>query len=579
MARALLGKYQLLAELGRGGMADVFLAISGGAAGSSFGFNKLTVVKRLRSGLAEEADVVAMFVDEARIAARLNHPNVVQTFEVGRAEGEYFLSMEYLEGQSLHRVQIRAASLRNAGAPSPLSKGLQYVALLDTLSGLHHAHELCDFDGTSLDVVHRDVTPQNVFVTYDGQVKVLDFGIAKSVGRVAETKQGAVKGKVRYMAPEQALGQAVDRRADIFSVGVMLWEVATGQYLWKGVPEMAILRSLLAGEIASSPRAIDPSVPEAIDAMCRKALSVRPEDRYQTADEFRVELDRFLAESGQLVDGRRRLGLAVAELFKDKRDEIRLAVEQQLSALKSVPYGDLVPVMLALSEPSTGGSDAAYVKASYNSRAGGRRSWVRVVLASGVGVCALGALLVGLRVGSGRNPLAASTAKIEAAADEGARATPAADQVQVKVTATPASAVLTIDGERVPLPYEVAVPRAAQRHVVRVEAPGFEPQSHDVRYEANVALAVTLAKSAAPAAPAAPGRPASHRWQPPARSAPAPAPPPAAETAAPATPSPTAGAATAPKVKPDLDNVDPWGSGSKPRAAKPDLDQVDPWRH
>ena len=158
----------------------------------------------------------------------------------------------------------------------PFPRECQYLVLLDTLAGLHHAHELADYDGTPLQIVHRDVTPHNVFVTYEGQVKVVDFGIAKAVGRASETRQGVVKGKVRYMAPEQAIGQPVDRRADVFSVGVMLWEAATGRRLWKDMDDLNIVQALVGGNVKSSPREVDPAVPEEIDRICRKALASQP---------------------------------------------------------------------------------------------------------------------------------------------------------------------------------------------------------------------------------------------------------------------------------------------------------------
>src|SRR5262249_49326902 len=158
-------------------------------------------------------------IDEARIAARLNHPNVVQTFEVGETDQQHFIAMEYLEGESLHRIQAYA----------DLPKELLYLTVLDTLAGLHHAHELLDYDGTPLGIVHRDMSPHNVFVTYQGHAKVLDFGIAKARGRLSQTEDGVVKGKVRYMSREQAMGIELDRRADVFSVGVMLWGIAAGQ--------------------------------------------------------------------------------------------------------------------------------------------------------------------------------------------------------------------------------------------------------------------------------------------------------------------------------------------------------------
>src|SRR5450432_1495059 len=206
MTDASFGKYRLIAELGQGGMADVFLAMVAGPAGS--GFSKLTVVKRLRQNLVEDPEFVAMLVDEARIAARLNHPNVVQTNEVGEVDNQFFIAMEYLDGQPLHRIQQRAMRARKkakeggsgehtlaSAAEDPFPKQLEYWVILNVLEGLHHAHELADYDGTPLQIVHRDVTPHNVFVTYEGQVKVVDFGIAKSVGRAAETQHGTVKGK------------------------------------------------------------------------------------------------------------------------------------------------------------------------------------------------------------------------------------------------------------------------------------------------------------------------------------------------------------------------------------------------
>jgi serine/threonine-protein kinase len=299
-------------------MADVLLAMIAGPHGS--GFAKLAVLKKLRANLAEDPEFIAMLVDEARISARLNHPNVIQTMEVGVEGGEYFLAMEYLDGQPLHRIQRRVT---RSGTTWP--KALDYLIVADTLAGLHHAHELADYDGTPLDVVHRDVTPQNVFVTYDGQVKVVDFGIAKAVGRAAETKQGIVKGKVRYMSPEQAMGQPVDRRSDIFAAGILLWEAATGQHLWSQMDDVAILCSLIEGDYRASPRTIVPEVPEELDRICRKALAREPNDRYATAAHFRADLEAFLGDG--IVAARRELGPLVAEMFTKQRRELRALIE------------------------------------------------------------------------------------------------------------------------------------------------------------------------------------------------------------------------------------------------------------
>jgi serine/threonine-protein kinase len=338
------GKYRLLAELGHGGMADVFLAVAEGPAGS--GFSKLTVIKRLRKNLAEDPEFVTMLMDEARIAARLNHPNVVQTNEVGHVGTQYFIAMEHLDGQPLHRIQLRAS----APDAKPFPKALQYLVLCDALAGLHHAHELKDYDGTSLEVVHRDVTPHNLFVTYDGQVKVVDFGIAKAVGRASETRQGLVKGKVRYMGPEQGVGGKIDRRADLYAVGIMLWEMATGRRMWKDMEEGDILRALVGGDVMRSPReaAPDADVPEAIDKICQKALARWVEDRYATAEELRSDIEHYLAESGQLLDARRKLGPYVAELFSDDRKEMKGVLESQLAQLASKTKTEFKTVFIPL---------------------------------------------------------------------------------------------------------------------------------------------------------------------------------------------------------------------------------------
>ena len=326
------GKYRLIAELGHGGMADVFLAVNQGPAG----FSKLVVLKRLRAQIADDPEFVAMLVDEARLAARLNHPNVVQTNEVGNVGTSYYIAMEFLDGQPFHRIQHRSRG-------TDLMPTRMHVAVLsDVLSGLQHAHELADFDGTPLNVVHRDVTPHNIFVTYDGQVKVVDFGIAKAAGRgTAETRAGVIKGKVAYMSPEQAMCATLDARADLFAVGVMLWEAATGRRMWKGAEDLQILHRLISGEVPISPRAIVPEVPEELDRICQRALAIRREDRYPSAAAMQLELEAYVQSNG----GRptpRDIGKAVSELFKDRREELKVIVEAKLAELKSMPASEFV---------------------------------------------------------------------------------------------------------------------------------------------------------------------------------------------------------------------------------------------
>lgn len=335
MSHTRFGKYILIAELGRGGMADVFLAVQPGPLGSRI--RKLVCLKRLRQNLAEDPEFIAMLVDEARIAGRLNHPNVVQTYEVDSIGEVYFIAMEYLDGQPLHRVQQSAAKLAASPAASDRAKltpEQQYIVLMDTLAGLQHAHSLLDFDDAPLNIVHRDVTPHNIFVTYDGQVKVVDFGIAKAAGRSSETRQGIVKGKVRYMAPEQAVSTDVDARTDVFAAGIMLWEMATGRRFWKDMDDFQIVQALVQGQIQSSPRAVSPDVPEAIDLICKKALAPKREDRYASASEFRDDIESYLGKSGSLISARKQLTRTLNDMFREKRIELRMVVERQLEALE-----------------------------------------------------------------------------------------------------------------------------------------------------------------------------------------------------------------------------------------------------
>jgi serine/threonine-protein kinase len=311
-------KYRPIAELGHGGMAQVYLALASGPAG----FNKLVVLKQLKEQLAEDADLVAMFLDEARLAARLNHPNVVQTNEVGNDGSRFYICMEYLEGQPLNRV------LHRLSAPAGFTLGMGLRILIDALAGLHHAHELRDYDGTPLEVVHRDATPHNVFLTYAGQVKVVDFGIAKALSSSTETRTGVLKGKVAYMAPEQALGERVDRRADVFSVGMMLWEVLVGKRPFKGLPDVAILQRLVNTGVPS-PSTARADIPPELERICVKALSHAREDRYATAAEMANALEEAVIALG-LPGTVRDAGRLIDQVFASERAKIQRLVETQV---------------------------------------------------------------------------------------------------------------------------------------------------------------------------------------------------------------------------------------------------------
>ncbi|MEZ4300522.1 MAG: protein kinase [Polyangiaceae bacterium] len=316
------GKYRLLAELARGGMSDVHLAVSVGPAG----FSKLQVIKRLRPGMTDIEEMRSMMLDEARLAARLNHKNIVQTNEVGIVDEQYFLAMEYLDGQPLHRIFKRSAQL---GRTVPLPFAVKI--LCEVLSGLHYAHEVKDYDGHPLGVVHRDVSPQNVFVTYDGQVKVVDFGIAKAARRLVETQTGIIRGKITYMAPEQAFANEVDRRADIFSVGVMLWEAVAGERMWGQLSDPEIVARLMH----DIPRVttVRPDAPESLADLCAHALARSPERRPATAGEMRAELEEYLLTHDIQVTAEA-LGSLVADLFSAERADLQTLVDRELALLR-----------------------------------------------------------------------------------------------------------------------------------------------------------------------------------------------------------------------------------------------------
>jgi len=314
-----LGRYRILAQLGRGGMAEVYLAIARGAKG----VNKLVVLKVLRSHLAEDPEFVSMFVDEARIAARLNHRNIVQTYEVAEESGRHFIMMEYLEGRSLSQIE---STLK----PEKLPLDLSLRIFADALAGLHHAHELRDLEGHPNGLVHRDVSPQNVFITYDGQVKIVDFGIAKAANSDNHTKEGVIKGKIRYMAPEQVIGVHLDRRADVFAVGVMLWHALTGKRLWDGVTDDITIMHRLVTNTPPLPTAGSiADVSAELDAICSKAMAHSRDDRFATAAEFQEAIEEYLAKHPP-VSASRAVGHFMEARFGDKQAEFQRLIDEQL---------------------------------------------------------------------------------------------------------------------------------------------------------------------------------------------------------------------------------------------------------
>jgi len=324
-----LGKYRLIALLGTGGMGNVYLAVMRGQSD----VRRLVVLKVPRDEVTNDPSLLAMFIDEARIAARLNHPNVVQTFEIIREDDRDIIVMEYLDGYTLNEAILRT---RKDGVTLPRSIHLRIIA--EALTGLHYAHEATDFDGTPLNLVHRDISPHNIFLTFDGQVKVLDFGIAKAAMQSHHTEVGTFKGKVRHMPMEQLAGSGIDRRADVFAVGTMLWEAAVGERLWKKKKnDVEVMSAVIAGEIPT-PKEANPDVPDELDAICRKALAHAKEDRYANCLELKDDLEAYLALQPERVTLRNMVHV-IEKVFADKRSARKRIIDDQLKSVMQAAAG------------------------------------------------------------------------------------------------------------------------------------------------------------------------------------------------------------------------------------------------
>lgn len=283
-----LGRYESIRQLAQGGMATVYLGRALGVGG----FQRLVAIKQMHPHFATEETFVSMFLDEARLTAKIRHPNVVPVLDIDEGEGGLFIVMDFVDGASLFRIQKTMD-----GARMPLSIALRIV--LDVLAGLHAAHELVDEDGTHLAIVHRDVSPHNVLVGTDGVSRISDFGVAKAAARIHSTGNGALKGKVSYMSPEQLRGTDIDRRVDVYGVGVVLWELLAGRRLFPADDDMFKVMHLVSLGAASSPGS-HADVPDALDAACMKALAPL-EARFGTAQEFSDALELAAASCGIVI--------------------------------------------------------------------------------------------------------------------------------------------------------------------------------------------------------------------------------------------------------------------------------------
>ena len=422
---AVVGRFTLLAKLATGGMAEIWLARQGGLRG----FEKVVVIKRILDAFSSDPSFVEMFLDEARIAAQLNHPNIVQVHDLGECAGAYYIAMEYLPSE--HVAAVARTALKQ-GTPLGFTFSVQIaVAALD---GLAHAHARVGVNGKPLNVVHRDVSPQNIVLTYDGQVKLVDFGIAKAANRSVQTSGGQLKGKFAYMAPEQAVATArgIDGRADLFAIGVVLYELLSHKRLWPFEDQVEQLTALIGPAPVPELRERSPEVPEALAGLVMRALAKDPQARWSNATEFKSALEHWLRTQGGGPTNSE-LGALMHQLFSD-----RIARRTQL--IEKANRGDLTPMGAGeVIKPPTDRSMPGATPIGAASGAGAMMGVLGTLL--GLGVLGLG--LVGYLVLNN-----SSTATVvEIPIPQPIEAPPPAVPAELVIQSQPAGATLRLDGQ------------------------------------------------------------------------------------------------------------------------------------
>ncbi|MEO8183266.1 MAG: serine/threonine-protein kinase [Deltaproteobacteria bacterium] len=406
-------KYHTLMELGRGGSAVVSAALARGIGG----FSKLVVLKTTKEELCGHPDAVRSSLNEAKLAARMNHPNIVQVYEVYQDQGVPVIVMEYLDGLSLSRVARQ-------GTPMGQTLEVALSVLCKVLEGVRYAHALSDFDGSPLGIVHRDISPQNVMLTYDGQVKLVDFGTAKLMAGGEQTSSGMLRGKLGYMPPEQVCAEGIDARVDVFAVGVMLWEAVAGRRIWGELNHAGIIRRLMDHDIPKLSEAVPELDPE-LDRICARALAPARDQRYPDADSFLRDLERYLAGRGGSVSAfvlGDMVQRSCADLKRSRDEALRAALARvedwQLDEDDDAP--ELTRTQLPLPRPAQSLSPSKRTLRRLNAR------WAALLLG-----CLLGGIGLARYSSAGPAPTLA-----------GARPTPAAALEASVALAAPAPAAL-----------------------------------------------------------------------------------------------------------------------------------------
>ena len=300
------GKYLLLDRINVGGMAEVFKAKAFGVEG----FERLVAVKRILPNIAEDEEFITMFIDEAKIAGQLNHANICQIFDLGKVDDSFFIALEFVQGKDLRAIYdlCKAKPGINEGSPA-MPIGQACFVMMKACEGLDYAHNKKDQNQQEIHLVHRDVSPQNILISYEGEVKLIDFGIAKAAGKASKTQQGILKGKFGYMSPEQVRGLPLDRRSDIFSIGICLYEMLTAERLFIGESDFSTLEKVRNVEILP-PSTYNRRIPEELERICLKALAKDVEDRYQNAIDMHDDLQAFMYTAGEFFSRKDQIGRA-----------------------------------------------------------------------------------------------------------------------------------------------------------------------------------------------------------------------------------------------------------------------------
>jgi eukaryotic-like serine/threonine-protein kinase len=477
------GKYEIITHLASGGMADIFLCRARGIQG----FEKLAIIKRVRQDRALDRKMVDLFLDEARLAASLQHPNIVQVFEFGIVDGSYFLAMEYVHGQDVHALLKR---MRETDGAIPLPEVLAIV--VGVCQGLHYAHECVGLNGRPLGIVHRDISPSNVLISYDGAVMITDFGIAKATGRSTQTTTGTVRGKLGYMSPEQCRGMALDRRSDIFAIGTLLHELSTGNSLFGGTSDFEVMKAIVEDPVRP-PSAQVAGYPAELDHIVMRALARDPADRYATVRELQLDIERFAVES-KLSISSARLGGFMQQQFADRIASWRERVALDHAARMARPPSAEVEIV---------GVDAATIADAQAARPR-RRARAGIVAGVVTGIAAMASLVVA------RHQLAAShAAASRAAAAPAIAASPApAPAAPAAAPTPPAATPATPPAATVATPAAATAP--AHDTVAALERPATQLERHRRRGHHHAAPAAT----ARPPAKSAPSQRPPAEWNP-----------------------------------------------------------------